>query len=111
MTRRWKKSPLLELDYAGTRFRKLLDTLVTEAASGNVPPEEIAAFREQDGFTLARADAWLAAHLSAGGEGLAGHLRNLSLAALIDDLLSGGYVASQLAAESDRAAVWCGWRR
>ncbi len=63
-----KKSPLLELDYAGTRFRKALDTLVTEAASGNVPPEEIAAFREQDGFTLARADAWLAAHLSAGAK-------------------------------------------
>jgi hypothetical protein len=101
-----RKTPLFELYSAGVRYRKALDTLVTEAAAGDVHPEQIASFCQQEGLTLALADQWLNAHLTEGGEGLAGHLRNLTLTALIDDLLGDGHVANHLDAEADRHAVW-----
>jgi len=101
-----RKTPLLELYSAGVRYRKALDTLVTEAAAGDVHPEQIASFCQQEGLTLAMADKWLNAHLTEGGEGLAGHLRNLSLTALLDDLLGDGQVARHLGSEADRTAVW-----
>ena len=67
-------TPLYELYEAGTRYRKRLDTLVTEAASGQVRPEVIAAFLATDGLSLDIADEWLAASQSgvagdANGEG------------------------------------------
>ena len=101
-----RKTPLLELYSAGVRYRKALDTLITEAAAGDVRPEQIAEFCGREGLSLSMADAWLNAHLTAGGEGLAGHLRNMSLTALVDDLLADGYVASQLDSEANRNAVW-----
>ncbi len=100
------KSPVFELYKAGVRYRKALDTLITEAAAGNVRSEQITAFRAQAGVTLSLADAWLETQMSEEGEGLAGHLRNITLPALIDDLLSGGYVASQLGSAADRNTVW-----
>jgi hypothetical protein len=62
-----RDTPELELYAAGTRYRKALDTLVTEAAASRVRPDEIAAFTNQPGTTLERADAWLAALLSGSG--------------------------------------------
>ena len=58
-----RSTPMLELYLAGVRYRKRLDTLVTEAAAGRVRPEQIAAFREQGRITLDSADVWLAAVL------------------------------------------------
>ncbi|MBK7778243.1 MAG: hypothetical protein IPI43_29725 [Sandaracinaceae bacterium] len=53
------------------RFRKGLKTLVTEAAAGRVHPDQIAAFVDQPGLSLAGADAWLSAQLSRGRGGSA----------------------------------------
>ncbi len=65
-----RSTPLLELYSAGARYRKALETLVTDAARGHVRPEQIAAFRNRGGFTLEDADAWLAELLSEGSGGL-----------------------------------------
>ena len=58
--RRCEQTPLLELYAAGVRYRKALDTLVTEAAAGQVRPEQIEAFTRSADMTLDGADAWLA---------------------------------------------------
>ena len=47
-----RQTPLFELYAAGVRYRKALDTLVTEAASGQVRPDQIDSFRAQPGMTL-----------------------------------------------------------
>lgn len=55
-------TPLYPYHRAGKRYRKALDTLINEAAAGQLPPEEIEAFRSREGLSLEAADAWLAAH-------------------------------------------------
>ena len=50
---------MLELYEAGVRYRKALDTLVTEAASGRALPNQIAAFKAQGRMRLDNADLWL----------------------------------------------------
>ena len=101
-----KGTPLLELYEAGTCFIRKLDTLVTEAAAGKVRPDQIAAFRESGRGSLANADEWLAAMLSAADGVLGEQLRNVSLIAFIDDLLKGGLIAGQLNQPANQTAVW-----
>lgn len=77
-----RATPVLELYAAGTRFRKGLETLLRQAATGRVLPDEVEAFL-RDKPTLERADAWL-------GEAVSRHLGRggrVGLAALLD---SGG---------------------
>jgi PglZ domain len=101
-----KTTPLYELYAAGVRYRKALDTLVTEAAAGRVRPEQIAAFKIQPGTTLESADAWLQGLFDESEGGLAAQLRALSPGAVLDDLLSGGFVAGRLGQPADEAAIW-----
>jgi hypothetical protein len=98
------QSPMLELYAAGVRYRKALDTLVTEAAAGRVRPELIASFKAQPGLTLEGADVWLGALLNDTGSDVASQLDAMTPAAVLDDLLSGGSVAHQVGAGD--AAVW-----
>ena len=53
-----RATPVLELYEAGTRFRKGLDTLIRQAATGRVLPAEIDTFL-RDKPTLDQADKWL----------------------------------------------------
>lgn len=101
-----RTTPLFELYAAGVRYRKALDTLVTEAAAGRVRPEQIAAFKAQPGMTLAGADAWLRALIEDAEGGLAAQLRALTPAAVLDDLLSGGFVAGRIGQLEDEEALW-----
>lgn len=101
-----KASPLFEMYAAGVRYRKALDTLVTDAAAGRVRPEQIASFRSQGNLTLEGADAWLSALVADTGEGLAAQLRNMSLEAVVDDLLTAGFIASRIQTGDDAEAVW-----
>ena len=101
-----KTSPMLELYEAGVRFRKALDTLVTEAAAGRVRTEQIDAFRSQSALSLEGADTWLSVHVANAGDGLGAQLRNMSLEAVVDDLLSGGFIATRLQTTDDAEAVW-----
>ncbi|MCA9517084.1 MAG: BREX-6 system phosphatase PglZ [Myxococcales bacterium] len=82
-----RDTPIYELYRAGTRYRKALDTLVTEAAAGRVRPEQIDAFKARAGTTLEAADLWLASLLTGDDGGLPTRLRALSSTTLVDDLL------------------------
>ena len=102
-----KQTPLYELYRAGVRYRKSLSTLVEEAASGKVKPEAIGAFAGG----LEDADAWLRAEMDRNEGGLAAQLRAISVCALADDLIDGGFVAgllgmSQPDVETARATVY-----
>ena len=101
-----RETPLLELYLAGVRFRKKLDTLVSETATGQVAVDEVEAFRSQGGLTLEGADAWLRATIDSRQGGLAAQLHALSPGALLDDLLDGGHVAQSLPAAGNVAQVW-----
>ena len=99
----WKEdtlrtTPLLELYAPGVRYRRKLETLVTDAAAGRVPPERIHSYVAGGVSSLAEADAWLQRELdtSSGGSASA-YLAALRLPALVDDLLARGFLAGLLA--------------
>ena len=101
-----RETPLLEFYFAGARYRQALDTLLNDAAGANVRPEQIKAFRERGAFTLEEADAWLTDLLAEREGGLGSHLRALSLPAVIDELLGGGFVASRVGLVEDLTLLW-----
>lgn len=82
-----RTTPLLEQYEAAFPFRKALDTLVIEAAAGRVGPEEIQRFAATPGLSLARADAWLEAHLAGPRTGVGDRLAALDPKQLVDGLL------------------------
>lgn len=100
-----RQTPLYELYAAGVRYRKALDTLITEAAAGLVRPDRIVAFIGQPALTLDAADVWLAARADDDGGGAA-ELRSMRPAAFFDDLLAGGSVAAHLGASGTEEAIW-----
>jgi PglZ domain len=81
------KTPILEIYRAGTRYRKALETLVRETASGRVGPAEIESFLKTEPFTLERAEAWLESQINVKSGGLAQHLEGLTLSWILDGLL------------------------
>ena len=101
-----RETPILELYMAGARYRRSLDTLVTDAAAGRVPPGQIAAFKEQPDPDLAGADAWLAALLDDSGNALAAQLGAMSLTTVVDDLLTGGNLAGRVSDSAGADAIW-----
>lgn len=101
-----RQTPLFELYAAGVRYRKALDTLVTEAASGHVRPDQIDSFRAQPGMTLAGADAWLSALLDGAEGGIGAQLRAMSPTAVLDDLLTGGIIAGRIGEFDAEDALW-----
>ena len=101
-----RQTPLFELYAAGVRYRKALDTLVTEAASGQVRPDQIDSFRAQPGMTLAGADAWLSALLDGAEGGIGAQLRAMSPTAVLDDLLTGGIIAGRIGELDAEDALW-----
>ena len=101
-----RNTPFFELYAAGVRYRKALDTLVTEAAAGRVRPDQIASFKAQPDMTLAGADAWLSALLNDAEGGIGAQLRAMKPTAVFDDLLTGGFVASRVGQLEDEEALW-----
>lgn len=101
-----RHTPVLELYEAGVRYRKALDTLLSEAAGGRVRPEEIAAFRNQGTLSLEGADTWFAALLDDQQGGLAAQLRAMRPVAVLDDLLGSGFVAERIGLQEDQDALW-----
>lgn len=100
-------SPLFELYESGARYRKALDTLVTEAASGQVRPELLESFLQQESvLTLEGADAWLAALLDERSGGLAADLLGRSLPTVMDELLVGGDLARRAVHPVDQQVFW-----
>lgn len=101
-----RATPLLELYESGIRYRKALDTLVTEVAAGQVRPDQIAAFKAQPNMTLAGADAWLKTLLSDIDGGLGAQLLGMPPTALFDDLLTGGLIAQRALHQEGQEALW-----
>ncbi|MTD57407.1 BREX-6 system phosphatase PglZ [Amycolatopsis pithecellobii] len=101
-----RRTPLFELYAAGTRYRKALHTLITDAAASRVRPDQIVAFTAQPDLTLAGADAWLSALLNDTGGGLPAQLRAMKPTAVFDDLLTGGFVATCIGQLDDENALW-----
>lgn len=83
-----RKTPILELYHAGYRFRKALDTLIREAATGKISPEPLENYLSSDVTELAAAEIWLQKNLSQPQEGyLPNYLENVGLELLLDGLL------------------------
>jgi hypothetical protein len=101
-----RQTPLLELFAAGKMYQKALDTLVTEAAAGDVRPDRIAAFLANPGLTLASADTWLADLLARSDESFAARMRVLSPCTLIEDLLTAGPIAMSLQTPEAHTVLW-----
>ncbi|MGC1308316.1 MAG: BREX-6 system phosphatase PglZ [Phormidesmis sp.] len=84
-----RKTPLLELYRAGTRYRKALDTLVREAATGKVSPDDIEGYLSHGVLDLAQAEQWLQTALSQPQDNLSHYLDNLDLTWILDSLIEG----------------------
>ncbi len=81
-----RKTPLLELYEPGVRFRKSLDTLVREAATGRVAPADVESFIGTHP-TLEQADSWLASAVSQNSFGLSAMLDELGAKLLAEALV------------------------
>lgn len=101
-----REGPLLELYEAGARYRKALPSLVSEAAAGRVTPDQISAFLSFSDLSLDAADTWLASLMSADTDGFGVQVRSMQPPAVLDDLLSNGFVASRLRSPNDANSVW-----
>ena len=91
-----KETPLLGLYRSGVRYRKALDTLIREAATGQVPSDKIDDFLTTEPETLAMADGWLQAQLQADGGGLYEKIRTTSVVGVVEQLLSDGPLCRQI---------------
>ena len=96
------QTPVLGLYRSGTRFRKALNTLICEAAAGQVPTETIDTFVATAPESLAMADAWLQAQLQAEGGGLYEQVRSTPVVEMVEQLLSDGPLCRQLTSAEAR---------
>lgn len=85
-----RKTPILELYRAGCRYRRALETLIREAATGQVSPEEINHYLSQGVPGLVEAEAWLTTALTRPQDDLSAYLDSLSLEWIVDGLLGNG---------------------
>lgn len=102
-------TPMLEIARAGKTVRKALDTLVREAAVGKVTPDQVEAFltEQGDGLSLAEADAWMAAKVSAASGELTATLQAMSLTGLATALLDpSSPLVKSLAGPAELGPVW-----
>jgi hypothetical protein len=99
-------TPVYELYLAGTIYRKGLDTLVTEAATGQVRPERITEFVASRDLSLDLADQWLAECQSGEGGGMAAELRARSPNDILDDLAAHGSLVRRFEQAGVATAVW-----
>lgn len=105
-----RQTPMLEMYLAGTRFEKRLSTLVTESATGRVPPEQIRTFLSSGEPTLADADEWLADVLRSGGSSMLTELQSMTSRALLDDLITAtnepGSIAARVNKDQSAGPIW-----
>ena len=74
-----RKTPLLELYHAGTRYRRALNTLIRETASGRVNPDQIEAYLNTSDLDLSAAENWLEAASNQPQGDLSQYLESLNL--------------------------------
>ena len=81
-----RETPILAFYRSGWRFRRALETLIREAAAGQVAPETIEAFLREGPSSLEAAEAWLARQSGGKRDEIAGYLDGLSLQWILDGL-------------------------
>jgi hypothetical protein len=91
-----KETPLLGLYRSGVRYRKALDTLIREAAAGQVSAEKVEEFLASEPETLTMADGWLQAQLQADGGGLYEQIRSTPVVDVVEQLLTSGPLCRQI---------------
>jgi hypothetical protein len=82
-----RKTPILELYRPGYRYRKAFDTLIREAATGKVSPDEIEGYLSNGVCDLAQAEQWLATSLRHPKGDLNHLLESLNLEWILDGLI------------------------
>jgi hypothetical protein len=100
-----KSTPIFSFYKAGIRYRKGLDTLITEASAGQVPPDRIQAFLEAGDLSLEAADQWMRRQVTGTKDNLETLLAAMAPAALLDDLLTGGPITVQIKTSADSAKL------
>ena len=83
-----RKTPILELYRAGFRYRRALDTLIREAATGKVTPAQIEDYLSQGVVDLPAAEQWLESALAQPQDDLSHYLHNLKPEWVLDGLLT-----------------------
>lgn len=83
-----RTTPILELYLPGYRYRKALDTLIREAATGKVSPDQIEGYLSKGASGLVQAEEWLATALHQPKGDLNYLLETLKLEWILDNLLS-----------------------
>ncbi|ESA32469.1 hypothetical protein N836_26035 [Leptolyngbya sp. Heron Island J] len=86
-TKSVRRTPILEMYRAGTRYQKALDTLVRNAATGKVNPDDIDGYLSHGISSLEEAEQWLTTALSKPQDDLSHYLENLSLDWILDSLV------------------------
>ena len=84
-----RKTPLLELYRAGTRYRRALDTLIREAATGKLPPDAIEAYLSSGVSDLTTADHWLETAIAQPQDDLTTYLNSIDLEWILEGLVQG----------------------
>lgn len=105
-----KQTPMLEMCKAGREYKKALSKLITDTATGRVPPEQIRTFLSAGEPTLADADNWLADILRSGGSSMLTELQSITPQALLDDLASTtrgpGSIAARVNDGQSAGPIW-----
>lgn len=103
-----KHTPAFEIYRAGSVFEKALATLVREASVGHATPEDIDAFTRAPDLTLEAADRWLEAQDERPMDKVSRVLADMSLEAVVLDLIAGRDLASHLPTHADRVFEYLG---
>jgi hypothetical protein len=100
-----RETPILELYEPGTRFRKAIETLVREAATSRVTPDEVDRFVAEQP-SLEAADAWLEAAMADTPVGIAAMLKETGPKLLVEALAeTDSYLASRAQSKDDVVAL------
>ncbi len=101
-----RTTPLYELYASGSRFRKALATLVSEAAAGRVKTDDIEAFAGKSRYSLEDADRWLAQLIAGQDVGFAGQLTAKGLTVVVQELLGADEGAGALVVPENVDLLW-----
>jgi PglZ domain len=81
------KTPILELYHAGCSHQKALNTLIREAATGRVNPNQLEAYLNHEATDLSTAETWLQQATTQPQGSLATYLDSLNLEWILDSTL------------------------
>lgn len=82
-----RKTPVLELYRAGYRYRRALDTLIREAATGRVNPSQLETYLSNGAADLTAAEIWLQQSTTQPQDSLTTYLESLNLEWILDGIL------------------------